>query len=78
MRMFDVKACWSQAGVGTSFVLEERAENNKGFNIVFDLGCTPVFDQSIKSNTVILSHGHIDHFGGIFSHARAHRMKCGK
>ncbi len=38
MRMFDVKACWSQAGVGTSFVLEERTENNKGFNIVFDLG----------------------------------------
>ena len=26
---------------------------------------------------VVLSHGHIDHFGGIFSHARAYSLVCG-
>ena len=33
---FDVKACWSKAGVGTCFVLEET--NHKKFQVVFDLG----------------------------------------
>jgi len=74
--MFDVEASWSQAGVGTSFVLKERTDHKKAFKIVFDLGCTPIFDSTIRANTVILSHGHIDHFGGIFSHARAHSMLC--
>lgn len=25
---------------------------------------TPIFDQSISASAIILSHGHIDHFGG--------------
>ena len=33
---FDVKSCWSKAGVGTCFVLEET--NHKKFQVVFDLG----------------------------------------
>ncbi len=33
---FDVKACWSKAGIGTCFVLEEV--NHKKFDIVFDIG----------------------------------------
>jgi len=37
-RQFDVKACWSKAGIGTSIVLQQRSENNKGFKLVFDLG----------------------------------------
>jgi len=37
-RLFDVKACWSKAGIGTSIVLQQRSENKKGFKLVFDLG----------------------------------------
>ncbi len=33
---FDVKACWSKAGIGTCFVLEETT--HKKFDIVFDIG----------------------------------------
>jgi len=36
--MFDVEASWSQAGVGTSFVLKERTDHKKALKIVFDLG----------------------------------------
>lgn len=37
-RSFDVKACWSKAGIGTSIVIQQRSDTNKGFQIVFDLG----------------------------------------
>jgi hypothetical protein len=33
---FDVKSCWSKAGIGTCFVLEETT--HKKFQLVFDLG----------------------------------------
>ena len=33
---FDVKACWSKAGIGTCFVLQEMTQ--KKFEIVFDIG----------------------------------------
>ena len=33
---FDIKACWSKAGIGTCFVLEETTY--KKFDIVFDIG----------------------------------------
>ena len=33
---FDVKACWSKAGIGTCFVLQEMTQ--KKFDIVFDIG----------------------------------------
>lgn len=38
LKMFDVEASWSQAGVGTSFVLKERTNHKKALKIVFDLG----------------------------------------
>jgi len=74
-RSFHVKSSWSKAGIGTCFVLEDNT--NKKFNVVFDLGCTPIFDKTMKANHVILSHVHLDHFGAIFGHARAHSMVCG-
>ena len=37
-RNFDVKACWSKAGIGTSILLQQRTQNNKGFKIALDLG----------------------------------------
>eukprot|EP00557_Chaetoceros_sp_GSL56_P006772 CAMPEP_0176493448 /NCGR_PEP_ID=MMETSP0200_2-20121128/9554_1 /TAXON_ID=947934 /ORGANISM="Chaetoceros sp., Strain GSL56" /LENGTH=378 /DNA_ID=CAMNT_0017891111 /DNA_START=137 /DNA_END=1273 /DNA_ORIENTATION=- len=75
-RHFEVKACWSKAGIGTSILLQQKSDNDsKGFKLVFDLGCTPIFEQTISSNAVVISHGHVDHFGGIFSHARAHNMQ---
>lgn len=33
---FRVKSCWSKAGIGTCFILEE--EQHKNFEVVFDLG----------------------------------------
>ncbi len=33
---FRVKSCWSKAGIGTCFILEE--EQHKKFEVVFDLG----------------------------------------
>lgn len=72
---FDVKSCWSKAGIGTCFVLEETT--HKKFQVVFDLGCTPIFDQTMTASHVVLSHVHMDHFGAIFGHARAHSMVCG-
>ena len=44
--------------------------------IVLDLGATPVYCESIRANTVLISHGHLDHVGAIFSHARAHSVTC--
>jgi hypothetical protein len=39
-RHFEVKACWSKAGIGTSIILQQKSDNsdNKGFKLVFDLG----------------------------------------
>mmetsp|Transcript_5795 Transcript_5795/g.8709 ORF Transcript_5795/g.8709 Transcript_5795/m.8709 type:complete len:471 (-) Transcript_5795:145-1557(-) len=71
----DVKSCWSKAGIGTCFVLEET--QHKKFQVVFDMGCTPIFDQTMKASHVVLSHVHMDHFGALFGHARAHSMVCG-
>ena len=45
--------------------------------IVSFCGSTPIFDQTMTIQNVVLSHGHIDHFGGIFSHARAYSLVCG-
>jgi hypothetical protein len=33
---FRVKSCWSKAGIGTCFILEEQ--QHKKFEVVFDLG----------------------------------------
>ena len=82
--LFRTVATWSKAGVGTSIVLEtcspcDDKQKNKGTRIVFDIGATPCFDEAILSSIVIISHGHIDHIGAIFNHARAHAlMKGGK
>jgi len=68
---FRVQSCWSQAGVGTCFVLEQQPKSNKStitikkrMRIVLDLGCTPIFNETIRSNIVILTHGHLDHVAG--------------
>jgi len=55
----------------------EKTKDVKGTRVVFDIGATPCFDESIKSSIVIISHGHIDHIGAIFSHARAHVLTMG-
>ena len=86
-----VHSAWSKAGVGTSIVLEVRsppptkssaatsldARKKKMPIIAFDMGSTPVFDAAIPAKHVFLSHGHVDHVGGVFSHARAHSVCCG-
>ena len=79
--LFRTVATWSKAGVGTSIVLETCSQcndaQNKGTRIVFEIGATPCFDEAILSSIVIISHGHIDHIGAIFNHARAHVLMRG-
>lgn len=82
-----IKSAWSKAGVGTNIVLElKSASNNADVNtktkkrpvcVAFDMGATPCFDDAIPAKYVFLSHGHIDHVGALFSHARAHAVSCG-
>lgn len=45
--------------------------------IAFDMGATPSIDAAIPAKYVFLSHGHVDHVGAVFSHARAHAVSCG-
>ena len=80
-----VKSAWSKAGVGTNIVLELKyaADDAKTKTkkrpacVAFDMGATPCFDDAIFAKYVFLSHGHIDHVGALFSHARAHAVSCG-
>lgn len=90
---WNVQSAWSKAGVGTNIVLElktpsplesdhDRHANNVSkkrsrARIAFDMGATPCFDDAIPAKYVFLSHGHIDHVGALFSHARAHAVSCG-
>jgi ribonuclease BN (tRNA processing enzyme) len=80
---------WSKAGVGTSIVLELKLSSSSSSltsllsssattpRIVFDIGATPNFDLTIPAKYVFISHGHIDHIGALFSHARAHAISYG-
>jgi len=80
-----IKSAWSKAGVGTNIVLELKCapDNAKTKTkkrpacVAFDMGATPCFDDAILAKYVFLSHGHIDHVGALFSHARAHAVSCG-
>ena len=45
--------------------------------IAIDIGATPCFDDAIPAKYVFVSHGHVDHVGALFSHARAHSVTCG-
>ena len=90
---FRIAGCWSKAGVGTSIVIEyntnsTRDNNNnrgggggghgkRGARIALDLGATTCINEAIYAPVVLLTHGHIDHVGAVFSHARAHNMCCG-
>lgn len=77
--MFRVKSAWSKAGVGTSVVLDTDTADTggKSTRIVFDIGATPAIEDAFPSSTVIISHGHVDHIGGMFNHARAHSVAYG-
>lgn len=77
---------WSKAGVGTSIVLELKhlpplssssSSSSSTPRVVFDIGATPNFDLAIPAKHVFISHGHIDHIGALFSHARAHAVSYG-
>ncbi|KAL7533860.1 hypothetical protein ACHAWF_004644 [Thalassiosira exigua] len=84
---WNIRSAWSKAGVGTSVVLELKRPQPPPHNrpsakkpsprVVFDIGATPCIDDAIPAKYVFLSHGHIDHIGALFSHARAHAVTCG-
>ena len=69
--LFRIKSCWSLAGIGTSIVIEYKT----GPCIVMDLGATPNYADSLRASVVLLTHGHLDHMGAIFSHARAYALQ---
>ena len=56
---------------------QHHNSSTKTHRIVFDMGATPSFEDAIPAKHVFLSHGHIDHVGALFSHARAHAVACG-
>lgn len=80
---FQVLSAWSKAGIGTSIVLELLpAPGNEGHKkslprIALDMGATPTIDDAIPAKYVFLSHGHVDHVGAVFGHARAHSVAYG-
>jgi len=59
------------------FSKEALSTKKKPARIAFDMGATPCFDDAIPAKYVFLSHGHVDHVGALFSHARAHAVSCG-
>ena len=84
-------SAWSKAGIGTSVVLELKSppsggdatnpstakSTGAGQRVVFDIGATPSIDDAIPARYVFLSHGHVDHVGALFGHARAHAVTYG-
>lgn len=84
---WNIISSWSKAGIGTSIVLElnnnprsscsEPCNNSKTHRIVFDIGATPSFEDTISAKYVFVSHGHLDHVGALFGHARAHTVLFG-
>ena len=74
---FHILNCWSKAGIGTSIILafgDPTTNGPSSARVALDLGATPAFGESVPASVVLLSHGHIDHIGAIFSHARAHTL----
>jgi hypothetical protein len=55
----------------------KKTSKKRPARIALDMGATPCFDDAIPAKYVFLSHGHIDHVGALFSHARAHAVSCG-
>jgi len=86
---WNILSSWSKAGVGTSIVLELKKtpsqssgslstkQQKSSPRIAFDMGATSCFDDAIPAKYVMLSHGHVDHVGALFSHTRAHAVTCG-
>mmetsp|Transcript_12184 Transcript_12184/g.28687 ORF Transcript_12184/g.28687 Transcript_12184/m.28687 type:complete len:193 (-) Transcript_12184:21-599(-) len=84
---WNVHTAWSLAGVGTSIVLELKAppqqsaaskkKSRSTARVAFDIGATDGFSEAIPAKYVFVSHGHVDHVGGLFAHARAHAVSCG-
>jgi len=87
---WNIQSTWSKAGIGTSIVIElkklptttsnhtqQPKKSKSSPRIAFDIGCTPCFDDSIPAKYIFISHGHIDHVGALFSHARAHSVSYG-
>eukprot|EP00550_Attheya_septentrionalis_P001589 CAMPEP_0198293964 /NCGR_PEP_ID=MMETSP1449-20131203/19766_1 /TAXON_ID=420275 /ORGANISM="Attheya septentrionalis, Strain CCMP2084" /LENGTH=419 /DNA_ID=CAMNT_0043993737 /DNA_START=28 /DNA_END=1287 /DNA_ORIENTATION=+ len=72
-----VEAVWSKAGMGTCLVVAvggNSGNSNKSMKIALDMGVTPIMEDAIAASHVFVSHGHVDHMGGIFHHARAHSV----
>ena len=67
---FRLVAVWSKSGIGTSIVVESHV----GTRIALDIGSTRIFHETVSAKIVLVTHGHLDHIAGIFSHARAHYL----
>jgi ribonuclease BN (tRNA processing enzyme) len=76
-RHLSILNCWSKAGIGTSIVLscDGEGKNNAGSRIALDMGTTPAFGDCMSASVVLLTHGHVDHVGAIFSHARVRKLR---
>lgn len=73
---FEIHAIWSGAGIGTCSLAAPASSSGRppsGPVLLFDLGCTPLCNAPLwaRADCVLLSHGHADHVGALFGHARS-------
>jgi len=61
-----VEAAWSVSGKSTTIVLSSRAAKRR---VLLDCGGTGV--SCAEADVVLITHGHVDHLGGVFVHARS-------
>jgi ribonuclease BN (tRNA processing enzyme) len=64
----DTKSPLSTSSSSSSPTLLRRPQ------IILDLGATPIYGDATSASIILLTHGHLDHIGAIFSHARAYQL----
>ncbi|CAM9236801.1 unnamed protein product, partial [Phaeothamnion confervicola] len=70
---FCVTGAWTKAGISTSILVRHR--HFRRLCIAFDIGICP--QDMAAADYVFISHGHTDHAGAIFSHARLRSLSKG-
>lgn len=74
-----IKPLFSIAGLATQIVIVDK-ESNPPVGLLLDIGdgtCRDILDNGLDFawiNTIVISHGHYDHMGGIYSFLGTKRM----
>lgn len=65
--------CWSISGIETSVVVRKPSD---GFHICFDMGYS--CRENVKCQSVLISHGHMDHISALPQHVQKRELYGGK